>query len=156
MKKNKKILVIILILVIVIVMGFLMFMYLEKKSYDNYKYLIKYDDMFVPGNTYDIYIFNNYDIKVIKHYVCSTLSCTNKDEKFNVNLSDNNKEKIKKLIEHLYSNNNENQLNIKSADLDENSQKVFNTIIFNDEEFIEKYYDENIKYDFRNSNSILN
>ena len=140
---KKKLITIIIIVCLCLLTGFIAFKIIENKSLDNYEYFINYYDDFIPGNEYDIYIFDNYDIKVVKHPMCSTLECINgkktSDEKFSVKLSENNKKVLKKYVESLFEGMEDNTINIRSTRLSENENKIFKSIIYNDEIFINSY-----------------
>jgi len=151
MKKiNKKITVMVFIVLALLIIGLFLFNLTKKNSLDDYKYLITYRDMLTPGNGYSIYVFEDYDITVVRQPYCSTPECisgekTIDSETYEIKLSNRNKEKFERFIKLLFLNKNEKEIKIgyENVDnitgLDKNSINVIYAITLNNEIYFDEY-----------------
>lgn len=149
-KINKKIIFTIFIVLALLTTGVFLFNFMKKDSLNDYKYLITYRDILTPGNGYSIYVFEDYDITVVRQPYCSTPECisgekTIESETYEVKLSNRNKQKFEKFIKLLFLNKNEKEIKIgyENVDnivgLDKNSINVIYAITLNNENYFDEY-----------------
>jgi len=130
--------IIFVLLIIIIITGSILLI-----NKDNYIYKITYNDDTIPGNIYNILIYDNYDIKVEKQPLCSTKECiegnyTLSKENFNVIFNIENKKIVKQIIETLFKNKNNNEIELTYYDLNKEQLIVIESIIYNNEKYLEE------------------
>lgn len=155
-KINKKLVVIIFVILVVVLIGLFVFNILNKNYLENYKYLIKYSDRLIPGNSYSIYVFDDYDITVVRQPYCSTTECINSEktidqETYEVRLSNKNKNKVEKFIKLLFLNNDSKEISLGIENVDKNSLNVINAITLNNDIYFDEY---NIEFDIIDNSSV--
>lgn len=142
--KNKKM----ILWTIVAVLLALGVTYLDVLNADNikfsYKYLIKYNDGFEPGSSYDIYVSQNYRILVERTMYCTTRECiesgnVSSKKLYNVKVSYENKSKLKKFLNSLFKDVKDNKIEWREYSRPENEQHALSAIIYNDELFWDYY-----------------
>ena len=134
---KKKIIIGIIVVLVLSLVG--IFYYVFSRDTRNIKYTIKYDDIGIPGSSYDVYIYDNIDIKVIKHPRCSTYECLHddykpKDEEYELKYNDNIKSKIEKeYIPKIFTTSNNISTNAYESSINEEIMEFIYMVINNDE-----------------------
>ena len=134
----KKVFIIVLLAIILVVVA------IYKLNVDNnYIYKITYKDEFIPGATYTFYIDKNYKVKAVKETYCSTMNCietgnTSTEEKYDVNISDENQELFKVFVIKLFSGG-KNEIELSSLTINENDEQIMRVLKYNNEKFFEYY-----------------
>ena len=137
MKGKQIIIILVTILTLLISLGIIFV--LKKLSYSNdYKYIILYNDNLIPGNNYEIYINNDYSIKVAKQPGCSTIECMEgtyypEVETYELNYNEYNKELLKNFLEDIFKEEKTNKIDFRERNINEYQENVIMSILVNDE-----------------------
>ena len=103
------------------------------------KYTIKYKDMGIPGNSYDIYIYDNIDVKVVKHPGCSTMECAQgsywpSDEEHEMKFSESVKTKVtNEYLPKIFSSSKNITLTAYDKSMNEETSKFLYAVIYKDD-----------------------
>ena len=103
------------------------------------KYTIKYDDMGIPGNSYDIYIYDNIDVKVVKHPGCSTMECAQgsywpSDEEHEMKFSESVKTKVtNEYLPKIFTLSNNIEISAYDKEMNEETSKFLYAVIYKDD-----------------------
>ncbi len=141
----KKKLVVIIIVLILGLLGLGYYMYSNNGKGNNVddarkvKYTIKYEDMGMPGNNYDISIYSNTDVKVVRHPGCSTLECIEgtywpKDEEYEVKFDEQMKKKIEtEYLPKIFAISNNIIVSAYDSSFSEETSKFLYAVIYKDD-----------------------
>lgn len=137
MKGKQIIILLITILILLISLG-IIFVLKTLNSSTGYKYIILYSDNLIPGNNYEIYINNDYSIKVVKQPGCSTIECMEgtyypEVETHELNYNETNKELLKNFLEDIFKEEKMNKIDFRERDISEYQENVIMSILVNDE-----------------------
>lgn len=147
MKGKQIIILLITILILLISLGIIFV--LKKLSYStDYKYIILYNDNLIPGNNYEIYINNDYSIKVVKQPGCSTIECIEgtyypEVETYELNYNEYNKELLKNFLEDIFKEEKSNKVDLREKDITEYQENIIISILINNEEMFKNAINDN-------------
>lgn len=138
---QKKNLLIILIVVIIIGIGLVLFFpfNFKNKNSGTTLYKITYYDDIIPGSKYDISIFDNNKIEIVKTSYCSTLDCDSKTTTENFKYSKSNFEKLKTFIDN---NISKEQIELHPNELNDKQKEVIQGLLLGENFFeisVEEY-----------------
>ncbi len=153
MSKSKivKLFIVLVILVLITIVSSCIINYLgenrgDSKEPKKYSYKIVYDDLGAPGSMYRIFIYENYDIKVIEVPGCSTLEClqgnyTPTETEENISFSNEGKEILEIFVKELFANEKDNIIEIEGmfvndTKLNEEQDRILTSIICNEESLL--------------------
>ena len=141
MKKKKISLIIIVIFVIILLIGVGIFL-ITKKNNNDYKYIIFHNDNGIPGNNYEIYVNNDYSLKIIDKPACSTVECLegtyNPEAKtYEINYNDTNKESLKVFLEELFKGRESNKLDTSDLFMSDYQMNLINSITLRNEKIFQ-------------------
>ncbi len=102
-------------------------------------YTIKYNDMGIPGNNYDISIYDNMDVKVVKHPGCSTLECAQgeywpSDVEHEMKFSESVKTKVtNEYLPKIFTLSNNIEISAYDKNINEETSKFLYAVIYKDD-----------------------
>ncbi|MBQ7140087.1 MAG: hypothetical protein IJO32_01130 [Bacilli bacterium] len=138
MEKKKRVLMGILIIIIILILGTILYLMFNKTkyNYEDYIYKIHYFEDYVPGYNHDIYFLKDKKIKVISNPGCSIPNCKVESKTTYVNFSNKNIEIIWNWAKNIM--NNTNYMEILSSNIDNDTKNIIDSIIYNNEKYLDK------------------